>query len=87
MIVDRILLISWSVMLAFFCVLLLGETHILSRFFSVTYISSIADILFFFLSTLFAALLWLSIPQPMSLKMRLTAFLLPAFILFLFIAF
>lgn len=87
MIIDRILLILWAVMLAFFCVSWLGTTHILSRMFSVTYIGNIADILFFFLSALFAGILWWSIPQPISWKIKLAAFLPPAFILFFFIAF
>ncbi|WP_332060382.1 hypothetical protein [Bartonella sp. CB74] len=85
MIVDRVLLVIWAVMLAFFCVSWLGTTHILSQMFSIAYIGNIADILFFFLSALFAGILWLSVPQPMSLKMKLAAFLPPAVILFSFI--
>lgn len=87
MIVDRILLILWAVMLAFFCVSWLGTTHILSGVFSADSISNIADILFFFLSILFAGILWWSVPQPMSLKMKLAAFLPPVLILFFFIFF
>ncbi|AFR26187.1 hypothetical protein [Bartonella quintana] len=84
MVVDRILLILWAVMLAFFCVSWLGTTHILSRMVPTSYIDNIVDILFFFLSALFAGILWLSVPQPMSLKMKLAAFMPPAFILFCF---
>ncbi|WP_455481434.1 hypothetical protein V3564_01850 [Bartonella sp. B12(2025)] len=87
MIIDRILLVLWAVMLAFFCVSWLGSTHILSRMFAVAYISDIADILFFFLSALFAGILWWKIPQPMPWKMKLTAFLPPALILFFFTVF
>ncbi|WP_330167386.1 hypothetical protein [Bartonella grahamii] len=87
MIIDRILLILWAVILAFFCVSWLGTTHILSRMFTVAYMSNIADFLFFFLSALFAGILWWKIPQPMSLKMKLAAFLLPVLILFFFIIF
>ncbi|WP_345095970.1 hypothetical protein [Bartonella acomydis] len=87
MIIDRILLILWAVMLAFFCISWLGTTHILSRIFTAAYISNIVDILFFFLSALFAGILWWSIPQPMSWKMKLAAFLPPALFLFLFITF
>ncbi|WP_273723836.1 hypothetical protein [Bartonella sp. AU18XJBT] len=81
MIIDRILLVLWAVILAFFCVSWLGTTHILSGMFTVAYISNIADFLFFFLSALFAGILWWKIPQPMSLKMKLAAFLLPVLIL------
>ncbi|OLL53938.1 hypothetical protein [Bartonella henselae] len=84
MIIDRILLILWAVMLAFFCVSWLGTTHILSQIVSIAYINNIADILFFFLSALFAGILWWNVPHPMPLKMKLAAFLLPAFILFFF---
>ncbi len=87
MIIDRILLVLWAVMLSFFCVSWLGTTHILSEMFAVSYISNIADFLFFFLSTLFAGILWWKIPQPLSLKMKLAAFLLPVLILFFFIIF
>ncbi|WP_375617714.1 MULTISPECIES: hypothetical protein [unclassified Bartonella] len=87
MIIDRILLVLWAVMLAFFCVSWLGTTHILSEMFAVFYISNIADFLFFFLSALFAGTLWWKIPQPLSLKMKLAAFLLPVLILFFFIIF
>ncbi|EJF75181.1 hypothetical protein HWV54_06190 [Bartonella alsatica] len=87
MIVDRILVVIWAVVLAFFCVSWLGTTHIISRMFTVACISNIADILFFFLSALFAGILWWSVPQPMSWKMKLAAFLPPVFILFFFIAF
>ncbi|WP_375653299.1 hypothetical protein [Bartonella sp. OD88NMGDW] len=87
MIIDRILLVLWAVILAFFCVSWLGTTHILSGMFTVAYISNIADFLFFFLSALFSGILWWKIPQPMSLKMKLAAFLLPVLILFFFIIF
>ncbi|KEC55484.1 hypothetical protein [Bartonella koehlerae] len=87
MIIDRILLILWAVMLAFFCVSCLGTTHILSQIVSVAYIDNIVDILFFFLSALFAGTLWWNVPQPMPLKMKLAAFLPPVFIFFLFIVF
>ncbi|WP_019224340.1 hypothetical protein [Bartonella rattimassiliensis] len=87
MIIDRILLVLWAVMSAFFCVSWLGTTHILSQMFSVAYMNYIADFLFFFLSALFSGILWWKIPQPMSLKMKLAAFLLPVFILFFFIIF
>ncbi|WP_317994032.1 hypothetical protein [Bartonella gliris] len=87
MIVDRILLILWAVMLAFFCVSWLGTTHILSRIVSVAYIGNSADILFFVLSALFAGILWWSVPQPMSFKIKLAAFLPLAFVLFFFIVF
>ncbi|WP_375622910.1 MULTISPECIES: hypothetical protein [unclassified Bartonella] len=87
MIIDRILLVLWAVILAFFCVSWLGTTHILSRMFTVAYMSNIADFLFFFLSALFAGILWWKIPQPMSLKMKLAAFLLPVLILCFFIIF
>ncbi|WP_246257368.1 hypothetical protein [Bartonella gabonensis] len=86
-IIDRILLVLWAVVLAFFCVSWLGTTHILSRMFTDVDISNIADSLFFFLSALFAGILWWSIPQPMFLKMRLAAFFLPVFILFFVIIF
>ncbi|WP_455474531.1 hypothetical protein [Bartonella sp. B30(2025)] len=82
MIIDRILLILWAVMLAFLCVSWLGTTHILSGMFSVAYITNIVDILFFFLSAFFAGILWLTMPQPLSLKIKLAAFLPPAFVLF-----
>ncbi|PIT70072.1 hypothetical protein [Bartonella tribocorum] len=82
MIIDRILLVLWAVMLAFFCVSWLGTTHILSGVFFVADMSNIADFLFFFLSVLFAGILWWSIPQPMSFKMRLAALFLPVLILF-----
>ncbi|WP_246588311.1 hypothetical protein [Bartonella raoultii] len=87
MIIDRILLIIWAVMLAFVCVSWLGTTHILSRIFPIDSISNIADILFFFLSTVFAGVLWWSIPQPIPLKIKLAAFLPPIFILFFCIIF
>ncbi|MET3560239.1 hypothetical protein ABID39_000931 [Bartonella japonica] len=87
MIIDRILLILWAVMLAFFCVSWLGTTHILSQIFPIVYISNIADILFFVLSALFAGILWWSVPQPMSLKMKIAAFLPLVFVLFFFIVF
>ncbi|WP_246786270.1 hypothetical protein [Bartonella taylorii] len=87
MIIDRILLVLWAVMLAFFCVLWLGTTRILSQMFPVVYIGTIADILFFFLSALFAGILWWSVPHPMSLKMKMAAFLPPIFVLFFFIVF
>ncbi|WP_254493830.1 hypothetical protein [Bartonella sp. B1099] len=87
MIIDRILLVLWAVMLAFFCVSWLGTTHILSGIFAVADMSNIADFLFFFLSALFAGILWWRIPQPMSFKMRLAAFFLPAFIWFFAIIF
>ncbi|WP_375649072.1 hypothetical protein [Bartonella sp. OT172YNZD] len=87
MIIDRILLVLWAVILAFFCVSWLGTTHILSGMFTVAYMSNIADFLFFFLSALFAGILWWKIPQPMSLKMKLAAFLLPVLILCFFIIF
>ncbi|EJF81892.1 hypothetical protein [Bartonella doshiae] len=87
MIIDRILLVLWAVMLAFFCVSWLGTTHILSRMFSATSIVNIADILFFVLSAFFATILWLRVPQPISLKMKLVAFLPPALVLFFFIVF
>ncbi|WP_246464817.1 hypothetical protein [Bartonella phoceensis] len=83
--IDRILLVLWAVMLAFFCVSWLGTTHILSQIFPIVYIGNIADVLFFFLSVLFAGILWWSVPQPMSLKMKMAAFLPPAFILLCFI--
>ncbi|MCZ2158207.1 hypothetical protein NPX99_02745 [Bartonella sp. 220] len=86
-VIDRILLILWAVILAFFCVSLVGTTHILSQIFPITYIGNIADILFFFLSALFAGILWWSIPQPMSLKMKLAAFLPLVLILFVFTMF
>ncbi|WP_336294132.1 hypothetical protein [Bartonella sp. CB169] len=82
MIVDRALLALWAVMLAFFCVSWLGSTHILSRMFPVTYIGNIADILFFFLSTFFAVILYWKVPQPMSWKTQLAALLPPVLILF-----
>ncbi|WP_244979356.1 hypothetical protein [Bartonella queenslandensis] len=81
MIIDRILLILWAVMFAFFCVSWLGTTHILSGVFAISDMSNIADFLFFFLSALFAGILWWTIPNPMSLKMRLAAFFLPVIIL------
>ncbi|WP_455478454.1 hypothetical protein V3565_00830 [Bartonella sp. B10] len=84
MIIDRILIILLAVMLAFFCVSWLGTTHILSQMFHVAYISNIADILFFFLSVLFTGILWLSIPKPIPLKIKLVAFIPPALILFFF---
>ncbi|WP_375658833.1 hypothetical protein [Bartonella sp. MR30HLJHH] len=87
MMIDRILLVLWAVILAFFCVSWLGTTHILSGMFTVAYISNSVDFLFFFLSALFAGILWWKIPQPMSLKMKLAAFLLPVLILFFFIIF
>ncbi|EJF85664.1 hypothetical protein [Candidatus Bartonella washoeensis] len=87
MIVDRLLLILWAVMLAFLCVSWLGTTHILSRIFPITYIGNIVDMLFLFLSALFAGILWWRVPQPMPLKIKLAAFLPPAFILFFFIVF
>ncbi len=87
MIIDRILLVLWAVMLAFFCVSWLGITHILSEMFAVSYISNIADFLFFFLSALFAGILWWKIPQPLSLKTKLAAFLPPVLILFFVIIF
>ncbi|WP_040298576.1 MULTISPECIES: hypothetical protein [Bartonella] len=87
MIIDQILLVLWAVMLAFFCISWLGTTHILSRMFSVTYIGTIADILFFFLSALFAGILWWSVPKTMSLKMKLAAFFPPALVLLFFIVF
>ncbi|EJF83905.1 hypothetical protein MCU_00573 [Bartonella elizabethae Re6043vi] len=87
MIIDRILLVLWAVMLAFFCVSWLGTTHILSGMFAVSDTSNIADFLFFFLSAFFAGILWWRIPQPMSLKMRLAAFFLPVLILFFVIIF
>ncbi len=87
MMIDRILLVLWGVMLAFFCVSWLGTTHILSEIFTVAYISNVADFLFFFLSALFAGILWWKIPQPMPLKMKLAAFSLPVFILFFVIIF
>ncbi|WP_455482415.1 hypothetical protein V4P56_01985 [Bartonella sp. B35(2025)] len=87
MIVDRILIILWAVILAFFCVSWLGTTHILSQIFSIAYISNIADILFFFLSALFAGILWFRVPQPIPLKIKLVAFLPPVFILFFFTIF
>ncbi|WP_041578448.1 membrane protein [Bartonella vinsonii] len=86
-VIDRILLVLWAVILAFFCVSLVGTMHILSRIFPIAYIGNIADILFFFLSALFAGILWWSIPQPMSLKMKLAAFLPLALILFFFTMF
>lgn len=87
MTIDRILLTLWAVMLAFFCVSWLGTTHILSQIFPIIYISNIADILFFVLSALFAGILWWRVPQPMSLKMRIAAFLPLVFVLFFFIVF
>ncbi|WP_455475621.1 hypothetical protein [Bartonella sp. B17] len=87
MIIDRLLLILWAVMLAFFCVSWLGTTHILSGMFSVAYIGNIADILFFFLSAFFAGILWLSVPQPLSLKIKLAALLPPVFVLFFLLQF
>ncbi|WP_455466604.1 hypothetical protein [Bartonella sp. B39] len=79
MIIDRVLLVLWAVMLAFFCVSWLGTTHILSKIFPIVCIGDIADVLFFFLSALFAGILWWSVPQPMSLKIKMAAFLPPAF--------
>ncbi|WP_429136325.1 hypothetical protein [Bartonella heixiaziensis] len=87
MIVDRLLLILWAVMLAFLCVSWLGTTHILSRIFPITYIGNIADMLFLFLSALFAGILWWNIPQPISLKTKLVAFLPPVLVLVFFIVF
>ncbi|WP_345113947.1 hypothetical protein [Bartonella jaculi] len=87
MIVDRFLLILWAVMLSFLCVSWLGTTHVLSQMFPISYIGNIADILFLFLSALFAGILWWNVPQPMSLKMKLVAFLPPALVLFFFIVF
>ncbi|WP_142416308.1 hypothetical protein [Bartonella massiliensis] len=87
MMIDCILLVLWAVMLAFFCVSWLGTTHILSGMFAVADMSNLADFLFFFLSAFFAGILWWSIPQPLSFKMRLAAFLLPVFILFFVIIF
>ncbi|WP_336276259.1 hypothetical protein [Bartonella sp. CB178] len=84
---DRFLLISWAVMLSFFCVSWLGTTHILSELFSIAYVSGVADVLFFLLSALFAGILWWSVPRPLPLKMRLAAFLPPALALFFFIVF
>ncbi|WP_083859166.1 hypothetical protein [Bartonella florencae] len=84
MIIDRILLVLWAVTLAFFCVSWLGTTHILSQIFTATYISNVADILFFFLSALFASILWWCLPQPLPLKIRLAAFLLPILFFLLF---
>ncbi|ENN93450.1 hypothetical protein m02_04600 [Bartonella bovis m02] len=83
--VDRILLALWAVMLAFFCVSWLGTTHILSQIFSIIHIDYIADILFFFLCILFAGILWWSVPRPISLKIKLAAFLSPALVLLYFI--
>lgn len=83
MIIDRILLILWAVMLAFFCVSWLGTTHILSQMFPTINVSNIADILFFFLSALFSGILWLNVPQPLSLKIKLAAFLLPILLFFI----
>ncbi|MCZ2328568.1 hypothetical protein [Bartonella sp. F02] len=82
MVFDRILLILWAVMLSFFCVSWLGTTHILSQMFSVIYINTIVDILFFLLCVLFAGILWWNIPQPMPLKMKLAASLPPALVIF-----
>ncbi|MBB4076101.1 hypothetical protein GGR08_000389 [Bartonella fuyuanensis] len=87
MMIDRILLVLWAVMLAFLCVSWLGTTHILSRVFSIAYMSDVVDFLFFFLSVLFAGILWWKIPHPMPLKMKLAAFLLPVLISFFFIIF
>ncbi|WP_455477656.1 hypothetical protein [Bartonella sp. B41] len=84
MVIDRILLILWAVMFAFFCVSWLGTTHILSRIFPISYIGNIADILFLFLSALFAGILWLSVPKPIPLKIKLAAFLPPIIVLFIF---
>ncbi|MDD9333789.1 MAG: hypothetical protein PV354_09010 [Bartonella sp.] len=84
MIFDRVLLILWAVILAFFCVSWLGTTNILSKIFFVSHINIIIDILFFFLCSLFAGILWWIIPKPMSLKMKLAAFL-PLILVSLFI--
>ncbi|UNE53483.1 hypothetical protein [Bartonella machadoae] len=86
-IIDRILIVVWAVMLAFFCVSWLGTTHILSRIFAVAYVGNIADILFFFLSALFAVILWWRLPQPIPLKIKLAASLPPALIFLLFTLF
>ncbi|EJF81635.1 Uncharacterised protein [Candidatus Bartonella washoeensis] len=87
MIVDRLLLILWAVMLAFLCVSWLGTTHILSQIFPITYIGNIVDILFLFLSALFAGVLWWIVPQPMPLKIKLAAFLPPVLVLLFFTMF
>nr|CBI79116.1 conserved exported hypothetical protein [Bartonella sp. AR 15-3] len=74
MIFDRVLLILWAVILAFFCVSWLGTTNILSQIFSVSHINTIIiDILFFFLCALFAGILWWTLPKPMPLRMKLAA--------------
>ncbi|KEG20021.1 hypothetical protein [Bartonella bacilliformis] len=85
--IDQIFLSIWAVALAFFCVSWLGTTHILSRVFSMTHIGMVVDILFFFLCVFFSWLLWWSVPQPISLKMKLAVSLPPTLILLLFIIF
>ncbi|MCZ2203781.1 hypothetical protein [Bartonella sp. A05] len=87
MMIDRILLLIWAVMLSFLCVAWLGTTHILSQIFPVIYISNVADVLFFFLCAFFSGILWWKVPRPMPLKMKLVAFLPPAFILLFFMIF
>ncbi|WP_102830232.1 hypothetical protein [Bartonella bovis] len=72
-------------MVAFFCVSWLGTTHILSQIFSIIHIDYIVDILFFFLCILFSGILWWCVPRPISLKIKLAAFLPPALILLYFI--
>ncbi|WP_455479790.1 hypothetical protein V4B17_01695 [Bartonella sp. B23] len=87
MIIDRILLVLWAVMLAFFCVSWLGTTNILSKVLPIVCVGDTADVLFFFLSALFAGILWWSVPQPVSWKMKMAAFLPPAFFLLFLIVF
>ncbi|AQX27821.1 MULTISPECIES: hypothetical protein [unclassified Bartonella] len=84
MIFDRVLFILWAIIIAFFCVSWLGTTNILSQIFSVSYINTIVDILFFFLCALFSGILWCILPQPISLQMKLAASL-PLILVLLFI--
>lgn len=85
MIYDRLLILIWSVLLAFFAVFWLGTTHILSRIFGVVDLKQAADILFFVFCGLFALGFYAILPRPLSLKLKMAASLPPFIVLSYFI--
>lgn len=81
MIYDRLLILVWAAIAAFFSASWLGETTILSKTFNLTEVTYAADIVFMSASVLFSVIFWYAIPRPLSPMVRVMATLPPLFLL------
>ncbi|WP_412058414.1 hypothetical protein [Bartonella sp. DGB2] len=74
MTIDKLLLVFWSVLLAWLSLAFLGTTHILSHILPSEWLNQRAvDILFVGVSLIFAALLFKLVHRPLTRKWRLLA--------------